>query len=101
MCVEWHRADYFWVVDEVAAELGLEDAVVVVAKGILREARARRLTSGFKPSVLAAAALYVACRMCGRHVPQKVLAEAAGVTELAIRMRYHFLVSRLGLVLPG
>ncbi|MBA7688334.1 hypothetical protein ES703_96813 [subsurface metagenome] len=37
---------------------------------------------------MAAAALYLACRMNGENRTQKMLAEASGVTEVTIRNRY-------------
>ena len=101
MCVERHRADYFWMVDEIAAELGVSRGSVDVAKQILRDARARRLTCGRRPSSLAASALYIACRLRGERLTQHELAVALGIQEVTIRNGYSFLRDRLGLVFPA
>lgn len=55
---------------------------------ILTAAMEARATSGKHPVGLAAAALYVACRVCGDHVTQEALSDASGVTEVTIRNRY-------------
>jgi transcription initiation factor TFIIB len=46
---------------------------------------------------LAAAALYLACVMSGENTTQKVIALAAGVTEVTIRNRYKGLKESLKL----
>jgi transcription initiation factor TFIIB len=55
---------------------------------ILVAAQEAKETIGLHPVGLAAAALYLACRVCGDHVTQKAIAEASGVTEVTIRNRY-------------
>jgi transcription initiation factor TFIIB len=46
---------------------------------------------------LAASILYIACKETGEHKPQKVMASAAGVTEVTIRNRVKDLVKNLNL----
>jgi transcription initiation factor TFIIB len=46
---------------------------------------------------LAAAALYIACVINNEKRTQKVIADAAGVTEVTIRNRYKGLKEALGL----
>jgi len=55
---------------------------------ILDEAERLKITGGKDPTGMAAAALYLACRMNGENRTQKMLAEASGVTEVTIRNRY-------------
>ena len=56
-----HRADYYWLVDEIVKDIGLSADSGKFAKEVLQDARRFRLTSGPSPSALAAAALYIAC----------------------------------------
>ncbi len=61
------------------------------------EAQRLRTTAGKDPMGLAAAALYIACVMCDEKRTQKMIADAAGVTEVTIRNRYKGLKEALGL----
>ena len=54
-----------------------------------------RTTAGKDPMGLAAAALYIACAMCDEKRTQKMIADAAGVTEVTIRNRYKGLKEAL------
>lgn len=64
---------------------------------ILGEAERLKITVGKAPMGMAAAALYMACRMNGETRTQKMLAEAAGVTEVTIRNRYTELKKELNI----
>ncbi|HUV33736.1 MAG TPA: hypothetical protein VMW22_02320, partial [Candidatus Desulfaltia sp.] len=64
---------------------------------ILRRATELRTTAGKDPMGLAAAALYKACVMCDEKRTQKMIADAAGVTEVTIRNRYKGLKEALDL----
>jgi transcription initiation factor TFIIB len=58
------------------------------AVNILSAARRNKATAGKDPAGLAAAALYLACRLYGEKITQKSIADAAGVTDVTIRNRY-------------
>jgi transcription initiation factor TFIIB len=55
---------------------------------ILGEADRLKITVGKDPMGLAASALYMACVINGESRTQKMIAEAADVTEVTIRNRY-------------
>ena len=71
----------------IASEAGLSEKVKRGALTILKDANQMEITAGKGPMGLAAAALYLSCVMCGENVTQKVIAMAAGVTEVTIRNR--------------
>ena len=72
----------------IASQAGLHEKVKRRALTILQDANAMEITAGKDPMGLAAAALYLACVLCGENTTQKVIALAAGVTEVTIRNRY-------------
>ena len=67
------------------------------AVDILRKAEALKTTAGKDPMGLAAAALYIACVLNDEKRTQKMIADAAGVTEVTIRNRYKGLRESLQL----
>jgi transcription initiation factor TFIIB len=75
-------------VPKIAAMVGVGERTQQVAIEILREATKLKTTAGKDPMGLAAAALYIACVMCDEKRTQKMIADAAGVTEVTIRNRY-------------
>jgi len=84
-------------VPKIAAKIGVGEKSQQTAVEILRRAEKERTTAGKDPMGLAAAALYIACVMNNEKRTQKVLADAAGVTEVTIRNRYKSLKDALGL----
>jgi transcription initiation factor TFIIB len=72
----------------IASQAGLHEKVKRRALTILQDANAMEITAGKDPMGLAAAALYLSCVLCGENTTQKVIAMAAGVTEVTIRNRY-------------
>jgi len=84
-------------VSKVASKVGLGEETQRKAVEILGEADRLKITSGKDPMGLAASALYLACMMNGERRTQKVIAEAAGVTEVTIRNRYKELERALNL----
>ena len=76
-------------VSKVASKVELGEETQRKAVDILGEADRLKITVGKDPMGLAAAALYLACLMNGERRTQKVLAEAADVTEVTIRNRYQ------------
>ena len=76
------------MVPKIASRVGVGERTQQKAVEILREADRLRVTVGKDPMGLAAAALYLACVMNGERRTQKMIAAAAGVTEVTIRSRY-------------
>jgi len=72
----------------IASEAGLSEKVKRRALTILKDASEMEITAGKDPMGLAAAALYLSCVLNGENTTQKVIAMAAGVTEVTIRNRY-------------
>jgi transcription initiation factor TFIIB len=75
-------------VPKIASDVELGEETQRMALEILGEAERLKITGGKAPMGMAAAALYLACRMNGENRTQKMLAEASGVTEVTIRNRY-------------
>ena len=84
-------------VPKIAAKVGVGERTQQQAVEILREAARLKTTAGKDPMGLAAAALYIACVMCDEKRTQKMIADAAGVTEVTIRNRYKGLKEALEL----
>jgi transcription initiation factor TFIIB len=84
-------------VPKIAAKVGVGERTQQQAVEILREAAKLKTTAGKDPMGLAAAALYIACVMCDEKRTQKMIADAAGVTEVTIRNRYKGLKEALEL----
>ncbi len=79
------------------SQLDLGEKVQSKAKEILKQAEEKELTSGRGPTGVAAAAIYIASRLCNKGKTQREVAEVAGVTEVTIRNRYKELIDELGL----
>ncbi len=86
-------------VPKIAAMVGVGERTQQAAVELLREATRLRITAGKDPMGLAAAALYIACVTCDEKRTQKMIADAAGVTEVTIRNRYKGLKEALKLEL--
>ncbi|UCC33383.1 MAG: transcription initiation factor IIB [Candidatus Bathyarchaeota archaeon] len=74
-------------VSKVAGKAGLGGEIEGQAVRIIRKAQKKRLTMGKDPRGVAATALYIACRLEGKKVTQKEIAEAADITEVTLRNR--------------
>jgi len=84
-------------VPKIAAKVKVGEKTQQRAVEILREAERLKTTAGKDPMGLAAAALYMACVMNDEKRTQKIIGEAAGVTEVTIRNRYKNLKKTLNL----
>ena len=84
----------------IASESGLSEKVKREALKILEQANKKEISAGKDPMGLAAAALYLACAIHGDSTTQKVIAIAAGVTEVTIRNRYKGLRELLDIQVP-
>ena len=79
----------------IASKAGISEKVKRRALTILKKASEMEITAGKNPMALAATALYLSCEMSGENITQKVIALAAGVTEVTIRNRYKGLKESL------
>jgi transcription initiation factor TFIIB len=84
-------------ISRIASKAGLKEKTKRGALTILEDAVNMDITSGKNPMALAAAALYISCVMNDDQVSQKVIALAAGITEVTIRNRYKGLIRVLDL----
>jgi Transcription factor TFIIB repeat len=94
------------LVDEIASNLksmglSVSTDAIVLAKKIITTAHEKHVTSGRRPTTVAASALYIACRMEGNRIRQMKVASAFGVSEITIMTYYRFLMGCLGLVFPS
>jgi transcription initiation factor TFIIB len=84
-------------VPKIAAKVNIGEKTQQTAVEILRRAEELKTTAGKDPMGLGAAALYIACVMNSEKRTQKMIADAAGVTEVTIRNRYKGLKEDLKL----
>ncbi|MHC1635465.1 MAG: transcription initiation factor IIB [Candidatus Methanospirareceae archaeon] len=82
-------------VPRFCSKLGLDGEVRAKAIDIIKEAQEKELTNGRGPIGIAAAAIYIAAVLCGKHRTQKEISEVTGVTEVTIRNRYKELAEEL------
>jgi len=84
-------------IPKIIHKLKLSSDVERKAISLIEKAESMRVTSGQAPSGLAAAAIYIACRLLNERVTQSQIANAAQVTEVTIRNRYKGLEENLNL----
>lgn len=85
----------FKFIPSIAAKLEVSQITEQTALRILRKANEKKALTGKDPRGLAAAALYMACQETGEKRVQRVIAEAAGTTEVTLRNRYRGLKDAL------
>jgi transcription initiation factor TFIIB len=86
-------------VPQIVSQLEVSDRVEQQAIEIVRKTAKLDLTSGKSPKGYAAAAVYLAGRVCDERVTQKDVAAAADVAEITIRNRYQEQADALGIEL--
>lgn len=79
------------------ADLGLDTEYEKTAVKILKVFTSNFSISGKDPKGLCAGALYITCKMRGKRVSQKEIANLVGVTEVTLRSRYKELAKKLGI----
>ncbi len=72
---------------KIASNANLSEKTKRHAIKILKKAEEEKIVSGKDPGGMAASALYVASLETGDNVTQRIVADAAGVTEVTIRNR--------------
>ena len=76
-------------IPSIAAKLEISQPTEQLAVKILRKAEENKALTGKDPRGLAAAALYMACQETKERRVQRVIARAAGTTEVTLRNRYR------------
>jgi Transcription initiation factor TFIIIB, Brf1 subunit/Transcription initiation factor TFIIB len=84
-------------VSRFCSALNLSEAVETKALETIQRANEKELTSGKRPTGVAAAAIYIASIICGEKRVQREVAEVVGVTEVTIRNRYKEIAKEFGL----
>ncbi|PSP78453.1 transcription initiation factor IIB 2 [Halobacteriales archaeon QS_1_68_20] len=79
-------------VERFASELDVSSEARMLARDLLRDAKAEGVHSGKSPVGMAAAALYVAPRLTNESVTQAEVSDATEVSEVTIRNRYQELL---------
>ena len=82
-------------IPSIAAKLEVQQPTEQLAVRILRKADENKELTGKDPRGLAAAALYMACQETKEKRVQRVIAKAAGTTEVTLRNRYRGLKEAL------
>lgn len=82
-------------IPSIAAKLEVPQPTEILAINILRKADEIKALTGKDPRGLAAAALYMAGQETNEKRVQRVIAEAAGTTEVTLRNRYRGLKEAL------
>lgn len=85
---------------KVSEKANVSSQTIALAAKIIQQARQKHVSAGPDPMVLVASALYIAALQTGEKKTQKEIAEAAGVTEVAVRNNHRALKRRLNLELP-
>jgi transcription initiation factor TFIIB len=99
LSIQMPKPDAQTRVPKIASKVSVGEYTQRTAIELLRKAEKVKTTAGKDPMGLAAAALYIACVINNEKRTQKVIADAAGVTEVTIRNRYKGLKDALGLKL--
>ena len=85
----------FKFIPSIAAKLEIQQPTEQLAINILKKADEIKALTGKDPRGLAAAALYMACQETKEKRVQRIIAKAAGTTEVTLRNRYRGLKQAL------
>ena len=85
----------FKFIPSISSKIDITQHTEQLAVRILRKADEKRALTGKDPRGLAAAALYMACQETSEKRVQRVIAKAAGTTEVTLRNRYRGLKQAL------
>ena len=75
-------------VETIATKIDASHGTRITAKRIANDCEDNPATWGRAPTSIAAAALYVAAKLCGEHLTQQEIADAAGLSRETIRDNY-------------
>ena len=84
------------LISRFCSRLHLKPETERTTRDILSEIQEKELLDG-RPGGIAAAAIYIASRLCGEKVSQKHLAEVAGVTDMTVRHQYKIITKELNI----
>ena len=79
--------DSIQCIARISSKLKIPEKTKRYAIKVLKEAQERKESAGKAPMCLAASALYISCVKNGVSTTQRIVAEAAGITEVTIRNR--------------
>ncbi len=82
-------------ITRLASSVGVKEKTRLDAIELLLRAREMEITSGKNPIGVASAALYLSCVYNRENITQMQIAEAAGVTNVTVRARYHDLLKEV------
>jgi len=85
-------------VSRFCAKLNLKKPVEEKAREIINKSLDKGITSGRGPTGIVASAIYIAAILCNDRKTQKDVAEATGVTEVTLRVRYKEIARELGII---
>ena len=85
-------------INRFANRLDLVGGAETLSLKLVYAARQEQLTDGKSPISIAAAALYVAALVVGKHRTQRQIAKIANVTEVTVRNRYKDIVENLDII---
>ena len=74
-------------VARIASKAGLSEKTKRYAVKILKQAKQNEISAGKDPMGMAASALYISNTRMGIKCSQKIVAKAAGITEVTVRNR--------------
>jgi len=87
-----HSLDLF--ISKLVNTAGLDTKIQVHATRMSNQINDRKLTNGKSPAGIAAAFVYISSVLLGEKIPQREIAEYAGVTEVTIRNRTREILDR-------
>jgi transcription initiation factor TFIIB len=81
----------------LCSQLNLDKSTQLKAVEITKRASEQKLTSGNRPTAIAAAAAYIASVLCDNRKTQREIAISAGISEVTIRNNFKELNEKLGI----
>ncbi len=77
--------------------LDLTREILMMANEIIRSGEKARIGAGKVPGSIAAASVYIACKLVGRRITQRRICDAARTTEVTLRSRIKDIVNHLSI----
>ncbi len=84
-------------ISRLGSDLDLSGEMKALAIDIIDNAKEKGLLTGKKAKVIAATAIYIACKLSGRKISQREISEVSGVSTLTLRKHYKELTKNLDL----
>jgi transcription initiation factor TFIIB len=77
--------------------LNLNREILMIANEIIKASEEARIGAGKVPGSIAAASVYIACKLVGKKMTQKKICDAAKTTEVTLRSRIKDIVNDLSI----